>query len=98
MDPDVNQDPDPVLIKAMQICDQCLQTPHDSIFLHASIVSVHGSSYCFFFEPLLFLNFDFHADPDMVQFFTLRRIWTQLPKIMQIYADPDSQPSGEDQF
>ncbi len=64
--PDMNQDPDPVFIKVMQICDHYLQTPHDSILsLHASIVSVHGSSKCYVFKPLLLLNFYYHADPDM---------------------------------
>ncbi len=34
-----------LLIKAIQICDHCVQTLHDSILsLHVSIVSVHGPS------------------------------------------------------
>ncbi len=56
--------------------------------LQASISSVRGPLQLYF-KPLKLLNFDFNADPDTIFYSNANPD----PKIMQINADPDPQPS-----
>jgi hypothetical protein len=72
---------------------------HWSKSLHGSILSLHASIVCIrvppwlHFEPLQLQNFDFNANPDLIQLFTLNANPELAPQKMRTHAAPDLQPS-----